>query len=98
MPHAGPDSALFYEDKGQGDAILFIPGFGGVGSFWNQQIQYFRGRFRVITIDQRGTGASARSRQTYSLDQMAEDARLVLDAANVRSAIVVGHSTGGAIA
>ncbi|WP_213772253.1 alpha/beta hydrolase [Bradyrhizobium sp. dw_78] len=98
MPHAGPDSALFYEDKGRGDAILFIPGFGGVGSFWNRQIRYFSDRFRVITIDQRGTGASARSRQTYSLDQMTDDARTVLDAAGVRSTIVVGHSTGGAIA
>jgi aminoacrylate hydrolase len=98
MPYAGPDSALFYEDVGRGDAIIFIPGFGGVGSFWGRQIDYFRDRFRIIAIDQRGTGKSARSRREYSLDQMADDVQVVLDQAGIQSAILVGHSTGGVIA
>jgi aminoacrylate hydrolase len=98
MPYAGPDDALYYEDVGQGHPILFIPGFGGVGSFWKHQIDFFKRRFRVLTIDQRGAGASARSRQKYSLDQMSEDVRFVMDAARLDTTILVGHSTGGAIA
>jgi aminoacrylate hydrolase len=98
MPYAGQSDALYYEDVGHGRTILFIPGFGGVGSFWSNQIDFFKARFRVITIDQRGAGASARSRQEYSLKQMTEDIQVVMDSAGVDRAIVVGHSTGGAIA
>jgi aminoacrylate hydrolase len=98
MPYAGPSDALYYEDVGSGHPIFFIPGFGGVGSFWSNQIDFFRQRFRVITIDQRGAGASARSRQEYSLHQMTEDVQAVMDSARIDTAILVGHSTGGAIA
>lgn len=98
MPYAGSDNELFYEDVGEGHPILFIPGFGGVGSFWRRQVAFFKSRFRVIAIDQRGAGASARSRQDYSLDQMTEDVRIVMDAAKIDAAVLVGHSTGGAIA
>lgn len=97
MPNAGPDNALFYEDVGEGYPIFFIPGFGGVGSFWCRQVEFFRDRFRVITLDQRGTGASTRSRQAYSLAQMTDDVRAVMDAARIKKAAFVGHSTGGAI-
>jgi aminoacrylate hydrolase len=96
MPYAGPD--LFYEDVGSGHPILFIPGFGGIGSFWINQVNFFKRRFRVITIDQRGVGASARSRQKYSLEQMTDDVQTVMDTAKIETATLVGHSTGGAIA
>jgi aminoacrylate hydrolase len=98
MPYAGSNDALFYRDVGQGHPILFIPGFGGVGSFWNCQIDFFKRAFRVITIDQRGAGASERSRQLYSIDQMTDDVQTVMDAAKINAATLVGHSTGGVIA
>lgn len=99
MPYAGSSDALYYEDVGHGHPLFFIPGFGGVGSFWRNQVNFLKGRrFRVITIDQRGAGASARSQQEYSLDQMSEDVLTVMDAAGIDAAVLVGHSTGGAIA
>jgi aminoacrylate hydrolase len=98
MPYAGSSNDLFYEDVGIGHPIFFIPGFGGVGSFWRGQVDFFKERFRVITIDQRGAGASARNRQEYSLEQMTDDVLTVVDAAKIDAAVFVGHSTGGAIA
>jgi aminoacrylate hydrolase len=98
MPYAGSGDALFYQEVGHGHPILFIPGFGGVGSFWNSQIDFFKQRFRVITIDQRGVGASARTRQKYSIEQMTDDVQTVMEAAKIDAATVVGHSTGGVIA
>jgi aminoacrylate hydrolase len=98
MPYAGSQDALYYQDVGHGPAVVFIPGFGGIGSFWKQQIEFFKPRFRVIAGDQRGTGASARSRGVYSLDGMTDDLEMVLDAAGIEHTILVGHSTGGAIA
>jgi aminoacrylate hydrolase len=98
MPYAGSSNELYYEDIGDGHPIFFIPGFGGVGSFWRNQVEFLASRFRVVTIDQRGAGASARSRQEYSLDQMTDDVQIVMDAAKIAAAVLVGHSTGGAIA
>lgn len=98
MPHAGSNDALYYEDVGHGHPIIFIPGFGGLGSFWTAQIEHFRNGFRAITIDQRGVGKSERTKGFYSLGQMTDDLKSVMDAAGVSDAILVGHSTGGAIA
>ena len=98
MPYAGSDNALYYEDQGHGYPIVFIPGFGGVGSFWRNQIEFFRQRFRVITVDQRGAGSSQRTQQDYSIKQMTEDVLAVMDATGLETAVLVGHSTGGAIA
>lgn len=98
MPYAGCQNALFYQDAGHGQAVVFIPGFGGISSFWKRQIEFFKPRFRVVTGDQRGTGASVRSRGGYSLDGMTDDLETVLDAAGIRQATLVGHSTGGVIA
>jgi len=98
MAFAGPNDELFYEETGEGYPVLFIPGFGGVGSFWKRQVAYFSRHYRTVTFDHRGTGKSARSRIIYSIDQMEEDARFVMDAAGIERAVIVGHSTGGAIA
>ena len=98
MPYAGSNNALYYDDDGDGHPIVFVPGFGGIGSFWRSQIAFFKKQFRVITVDQRGTGASARTRDEYSIKQMTEDVQIVLDAAGIQRAVLVGHSTGGAIA
>jgi aminoacrylate hydrolase len=98
MPYACHDNAISYRDTKSGFPIIFISGFGGVGSFWNRQVEFFQDRFRIVTYDQRGTGASARTRQAYSIRQMVDDLETVMDAARIDTAVLVGHSTGGAIA
>jgi Predicted hydrolases or acyltransferases (alpha/beta hydrolase superfamily) len=90
---------LYYEDNAAGTRpLVFVPGFGGVGSFWRCQQQYFAPRHRVITVDHRGTGSSSKEKSEYSIGQMAEDVLAVLDRAKIDKATIVGHSTGGAIA
>src|SRR5687767_2453389 len=54
---------------------------------------------RVITIDNRGTGKSeAGPRRFWTMGTMADDVAAVLDAEDVREAIIVGISMGGMIA
>lgn len=93
------DDELYYEDSGAGaDVVIFVPGFGGVGSFWEAQRAHFRSSHRILTIDHRGSGSSSKSRSEYSIRQMAQDVVAVMDHAGVSRATIVGHSTGGAIA
>jgi aminoacrylate hydrolase len=93
------DASLYYEDSGgTADAVIFVPGFGGVGSFWNGQREYFRSTLRVLTVDHRGSGSSSKTNDNYSIEQMARDVILVMDHAEISKANIVGHSTGGVIA
>jgi aminoacrylate hydrolase len=91
------DAELYYEESGQGDPLLLVPGLGGVGNFWTPQVAAFAREFRVITHDHRGCGQSTHSRIQYSVEQMAEDVVRLMDGLGLDSAHYVGHSTGGAI-
>lgn len=100
MPYTSSSGhSLYYEDSAEGSApLVFVPGFGGIGSFWRSQQEYFSPRNRVLTVDHRGTGSSSKMPSDYSIDQMAEDVIAVLDHAGIAKATIVGHSTGGVIA
>jgi aminoacrylate hydrolase len=91
------DAELYYEDTGEGEPLLLVPGLGGRGSFWVSQVPDLSRDFRVIVHDHRGTARSTHSRIRYSVEQMADDVLRLMDALGVDAAHLVGHSTGGAI-
>jgi hypothetical protein len=59
--------------------VLLVPGLGGVGSYWARNLPAFSARHQAIVHDHRGTGGSARSRISYSVDQMTDDLVAVMD-------------------
>jgi pimeloyl-ACP methyl ester carboxylesterase len=81
-----------------GEPILCIQGLGADSRGWLWQRLALGRRYRVITFDNRGTGRSGAPPGPYDLDQMADDAATVMDAAGYPSAHVLGVSMGGAIA
>jgi aminoacrylate hydrolase len=91
------DAELYYEEAGQGPAVMLVPGLSGQGVFWAKQVADLRRDFRVIVHDHRGAGRSTHSRIAYSVEQMAADALRLMDALGVERAHWVGHSTGGAM-
>ena len=98
MPRAKVgDIEIAYERHGEGPAVMLVSGLGGVGSYWNPQIEAFSRSFTVITHDHRGTGLSTRFEGEYSADMLAADALGLMDALGIERAHFVGHSTGGAI-
>src|SRR5262245_36535991 len=88
---------IHYEESGAGHPVLFISGLNGVGRYWTPQVPLFAKQFRVITYDQRGTGASDQSQREFSVDQMAQETIALMDALRIECAHIVGMSTGGAI-
>jgi len=98
MPHVSiGDADIYYEEQGQGPALMLVPGLGGQGAFWAPQVRDFAREFRVIVHDHRGAGRSTHSRIQYSVDQMAADTLALMDRLGIERAHYVGHSTGGAI-
>lgn len=91
------DGEIYYEETGAGDALILVSGLGGVGRYWQSQLAAFGSRYRVITYDQRGTGASDRVQRKFSIDQMAVELAALMDALDIERAHLVGMSTGGAI-
>jgi pimeloyl-ACP methyl ester carboxylesterase len=89
---------LAYDVVGSGPSVLFIQGVGVAGSGWLPQTEALASQFRCLTFDNRGLGRSQPAAAEISVEQMAEDALAILDAAGVEQAHVVGHSLGGPVA
>lgn len=78
------------------ETILLSAGLGGSANFWAPQMAALTKRFSVLFYDHRGTGRSIRTlTDPHSVDAMATDMRLVMDAAKVKSAHIMGHAAGG---
>ncbi|HEY7804297.1 MAG TPA: alpha/beta hydrolase [Orrella sp.] len=87
---------IYWESAGQGTPLMMVAGLGGVAAYWTPQMKTFCRDYRVIAHDQRGTGRSSQV-PVQSVEQMADDALAVMDAAGVDRTLSLGHSTGGAI-
>jgi 3-oxoadipate enol-lactonase len=77
--------------------VLMIQGLGASKNAWNLQRIAMATRFRCISFDNRGAGRSDKPTEPFTLEQMADDAIAVLDAAEIETAHVVGASMGGVI-
>jgi pimeloyl-ACP methyl ester carboxylesterase len=93
------DVNLAWYERGTGSPVLCIMGLGGRASDWNERFMAgLAPHHRLVTFDNRGTGRSDRPEETYTLEQMADEAVGVLHAAGLDRAHVMGTSMGGMIA
>ena len=97
--HATDGTRIHYEVTGKSGAtpVLMIQGLGASKNAWNLQRIAMATRFRIISFDNRGAGRSDKPTVPFTLEQMADDALAVLDAAGIEAAHVVGASMGGVI-
>jgi pimeloyl-ACP methyl ester carboxylesterase len=94
-----PDPRLWWDAAGDGDpALLLVQGLGYTADMWHRVIEPLRLRRRVVRFDNRGVGRSDLPAGEWSMEEMADDAVRVLDAAGVDRAHVFGVSMGGVIA
>jgi len=97
MPFAHRDGAdLYWESTGEGPPLILAAGLGGVMGYWQPNRAVLEKHFTLYLFDQRGTGKSSRI-PVESIEQMSADLVAVMDAAGLKSAHYLGHSTGGAI-
>ncbi|MFN8540190.1 MAG: alpha/beta fold hydrolase [Thermomicrobiales bacterium] len=89
---------IAYWRDGTGVPVVWIQGLNADHTAWLSQVTAFRDEFDCIALDNRDVGRSGRATGAYSLAEMADDVRAVLDDAAVLDAHVVGLSMGGAIA
>lgn len=83
---------------GSGDPIVLLHGYSGDYNNWMFTIEDLKSIGRVIAPDLPGHGASAKTVDNGSLDELARAVAGTLESLSVRNAWVVGHSLGGAVA
>ncbi|OYD06758.1 alpha/beta fold hydrolase [Paludifilum halophilum] len=93
------DIQMYYEQKGQGPALIMIMGLGGNldwwgDPFWNDLAQ----DYCAIAFDNRGAGRTERPQTAYSIVGFAEDTVRLMDRLGISTAYVMGFSMGGMIA
>lgn len=77
--------------------VLMLQGLGCDANGWTLQRVALQRSYRCIALDNRGVGSSGAPPGPYSIEQMARDARDVLDAEQAARAHVIGLSMGGVV-
>src|SRR5207247_2000425 len=79
--------------------VVFIHGFGASMYGWRYQLPVVvAAGYRVVVIDNRGFGFSDKPAHGYTSAAYAHLIVSLLDSLGIASAVLVGHSMGGAIA
>ncbi|WP_019632099.1 SDR family oxidoreductase [Actinomadura atramentaria] len=93
----GADLAVFERGEAGRPVVLLVHGYPDTHRVWDAVAERLAGRYRVITYDVRGAGASSRprGRAAYRFEHLMADLRAVLDATAPGEPVhLVGHDWG----
>lgn len=85
-----------YDDYGSAAATLvLVHGWSCDRSYWSEQIEPLSRHYRVVTVDLGGHGESGLGRSEWTIASFGQDVAAVIDALELDSVVLVGHSMGG---
>ncbi|MEM1584192.1 MAG: alpha/beta hydrolase [Nitrososphaerota archaeon] len=93
MPYV--NNEIYYEVYGEGRPLMLIHGAWASHEWWRMQIPEFSKKYKVIAIDVRGHGKSARLEKPTTVQKLAEDVDKVLNTLGISEIVLVGWSMGG---
>lgn len=91
------NETLAYLDEGQGEVVLMLHGNMSSSVHYGPLIERLQGSFRCIAPDLRGFGDSTYNGRFDTMDELAEDVKLLLDALHIDKVYLVGWSNGGGV-
>jgi non-heme chloroperoxidase len=87
---------IYYKEWGSGQPVVFSHGWPLSADAWDDQMLFLGERgYRVIAHDRRGHGRSSQPWNGNDMDTYADDLAALVEALDLKSAVHVGHSTGG---
>jgi len=87
---------IYYKDWGKGQPIVFSHGWPLSADAWDGQMLFLEQHgYRTIAHDRRGHGRSSQASSNNDMNGYADDLAAVIEALDLRDAVLVGHSTGG---
>jgi pimeloyl-ACP methyl ester carboxylesterase len=90
-----PGGRLWYEDLGEGPAVVLIHAGIADARMWERQMATFTTAFRTVRFDMRAFGRSPVPTAPFS---PVDDVLALMDALSIDRAALVGNSFGGAVA
>ncbi|MGM9929940.1 MAG: 2-succinyl-6-hydroxy-2,4-cyclohexadiene-1-carboxylate synthase [Bacillus sp. (in: firmicutes)] len=94
------DVTYHVEVRGQGEPILFLHGFTGCASTWNEIVTRFSEHYTCIMPDLLGHGETdgPNDSKRYAVEQAARDLKHILQVLQIPKVHVIGYSMGGRLA
>lgn len=88
---------VWYDVVGDGEPLVLVGGSSNVHTQWDFMLPILRDYFKVILYDQRGAGLSDRTPDGISVEQWADDVKMVLDEIGIKKTHIFGTSNGSFI-
>ena len=86
---------IYFKDWGSGEPVVFSHGWPLSADAWDAQMLFLGQQgYRVIAHDRRGHGRSGQTWNGNDIDTYADDLAELMDALELKGAMLVGHSTG----
>lgn len=92
------NSSISYSDYGKGNALVLLHGFLENQNMWRFYVESLSNKYRIITIDLLGHGASGCLGYVHNMEDNADVVQAVLHELKIRKATFIGHSMGGYVA
>lgn len=87
----------FLEGPAKAPVVVFAHALGATLRLWDAQAAALAGTYRVLRYDARGHGESEVPRGPYTLGQLADDLRELLESLGIFEIHLVGLSMGGCV-
>lgn len=88
---------IYYEIEGEGPWVTLSHSLACNLHMWDEQMEALTRNYKVLRYDTRGHGQSSAPEGEYTLEQLADDVKGLLDALGIRRTHWVGLSMGGMI-
>ncbi len=89
-------TTIYFKDWGAGQPVVFSHGWPLSSDAWDGQLHFLaQNGFRAIAHDRRGHGRSSQASSGNDMNGYADDLAAVIEALDLKDAVLVGHSTGG---
>ena len=87
---------IYYKEWGEGPVVTFSHGWPLNSDAWDGQMLFLaQNGYRVVAHDRRGHGRSSQASSGNDMNGYADDLAALIEALDLRSATLIGHSTGG---
>jgi len=89
---------IHYNSYGQGEkALVLVHCWSCDSRYWDAQVDEFKDKYKVVTIDLAGHGESGVDRAEWTMQAYGADVAAVVKKLDLKDVILVGHSMGGPV-